>query len=221
MLCSHVKKFIYFKTKKTAGTSVEIYFEKYCVPEGQFVESHDTVQKISEAGIVGSRMGGCRKDDVFFNHMPGDAIKSTLGDAIFNGYRKFCVFRNPFTKVVSQFWWDMKKAIDELEFSVVRSVFNDYLNANKDRLCDRHIYTIKGQPVFDLYLRYESLASDLEATCRALDIEYEPSRLGHYKSDIRNLKTPYPEYYTPANRAIVERQFAWEIEYFGYEFEAA
>ena len=32
MLVSHSKKFIFLKTMKTAGASVEIYLERYCVP---------------------------------------------------------------------------------------------------------------------------------------------------------------------------------------------
>jgi hypothetical protein len=31
MLVSHLKKFIFTKTKKTAGTSVESVFEPYCM----------------------------------------------------------------------------------------------------------------------------------------------------------------------------------------------
>ena len=33
MLVSHQKKFIFTKTKKTEGTSVESFFEPYCVLE--------------------------------------------------------------------------------------------------------------------------------------------------------------------------------------------
>ena len=40
MLISHRKQFIYTKTAKTAGTSVESYFEKYCMPEGKWQFSH-------------------------------------------------------------------------------------------------------------------------------------------------------------------------------------
>lgn len=35
MLISHRKRFIFTKTAKTAGTSVESYFEQYCMPEGE------------------------------------------------------------------------------------------------------------------------------------------------------------------------------------------
>jgi len=40
MLVSHRKKFIYTKTAKTAGTSVESYFEPFCLPEGDWKLEH-------------------------------------------------------------------------------------------------------------------------------------------------------------------------------------
>ena len=34
VLVSHAAEFIYMKTRKTAGTTVEMYFERFCVPPG-------------------------------------------------------------------------------------------------------------------------------------------------------------------------------------------
>lgn len=63
MLCSHSKHFLYFKTKKTAGTSVEIYFEPYCLPPGSWRPEHARAETVSGFGIIGSRMGGRRTAD--------------------------------------------------------------------------------------------------------------------------------------------------------------
>ena len=57
MLISHRKRFIYTKTVKTAGTSVESYFEPYCMREGEWSFSHSRAEYVSEAGIVGIRTG--------------------------------------------------------------------------------------------------------------------------------------------------------------------
>ena len=55
MLVSHRYKFIFTKTVKTAGTSIESYFEKYCMPEGEWKESHNREEYVSETGIIGYR----------------------------------------------------------------------------------------------------------------------------------------------------------------------
>jgi hypothetical protein len=48
MLISHRKRFIFFKTSKTAGTSVESFFEKFCYAEGEWKFSHAREETISE-----------------------------------------------------------------------------------------------------------------------------------------------------------------------------
>ena len=76
MLVSHRKKFIYTKTTKTAGTSIESYFEKYCLPENEWIESHDREFYIGETGIIGCRGNKCKEDDIFISHDPAIKIKN-------------------------------------------------------------------------------------------------------------------------------------------------
>ena len=43
-LISNKKKFIYIKNKKVAGTSIESYFEKYCIPyDKDYKQSHKRI----------------------------------------------------------------------------------------------------------------------------------------------------------------------------------
>ena len=53
MLISHRHRFIYTKTIKTAGTSVEIYFEEACIPPGSDIErGHGIPETVTEAGVI-------------------------------------------------------------------------------------------------------------------------------------------------------------------------
>ena len=61
MLISHRHRFIYTKTIKTAVTSVEAYFEPYCMAEGAWQESHSRAEHVSPEGIVRFR-GLCRRE---------------------------------------------------------------------------------------------------------------------------------------------------------------
>src|SRR5689334_12041430 len=110
MLISHRKRFIYTKTVKTAGTSVESYFEPYCMREGEWTFSHAREESVSEAGIVGIRSGEPLEIQgvIWWNHMPAKTIRALIGDAVWNDYFKFCIVRNPFDAVVSayRFFWE-------------------------------------------------------------------------------------------------------------------
>lgn len=132
MLVSHRRRFIYFKTRKTASTSTEIFFEPYCVADPSHVPQHSTRQLISDAGIVGSRRDGVVAGDFFFNHMPAGLVRERIGVWNFDDYLKICNVRNPYDKMVSRFWWILSgrgKGADytSLSFGDIRSQFNDYI----------------------------------------------------------------------------------------------
>jgi len=54
VLVSHRLRFIYTKTAKTGGTSVESYVDD-CMPEGEWSASHARDAHESPEGIVGRR----------------------------------------------------------------------------------------------------------------------------------------------------------------------
>ena len=109
MLLSHRHQFIYTKTVKTAGTSVEIYLENACVPTSSTTaRGHYTEQSVTSAGVVGYR-GSDSAGSVWYNHMPAKEIRELVGVSVWNWYFKFCVVRNPFDKMVSLWWFIRSK----------------------------------------------------------------------------------------------------------------
>jgi hypothetical protein len=104
MLISHKKQFIYTKTIKTAGTSVESYFEKFCMPEGDWEFARTREEYVGKEGIIGYR-GIEARGKKWRNHMSAIEIRNNIGKAIWDSYFKFCVIRNPFDKLVSRFFF--------------------------------------------------------------------------------------------------------------------
>jgi hypothetical protein len=131
MLVSHGYRFIYTKTRKTAGTSVESYFEPFCMRDGECSQRHFREEYVSPAGIIGyrstwserrtrarhrglvdprDRTGLSRIQTVeagaacWWNHMPAWLIREQLGDETWKGYFKFCVIRHPFEKAISAYY---------------------------------------------------------------------------------------------------------------------
>ena len=78
MIISHTNKFIFIKSEKTAGSSVELAISK-----------------------------SLKKNDIWLDgsHMPPPEILKNYGDTIFNEYFKFSIVRNPFDKMVSHYFW--------------------------------------------------------------------------------------------------------------------
>jgi hypothetical protein len=226
MLCSHSKRFLYFKTKKTAGTSVEIYFEPHCLKPGSWRPEHARTETVSAHGIIGSRMGGRSGTDIWFNHMPAVLVREHIGHDIFNAYYKFCVIRNPYDKMVSRFWWNLRHSEDERRallaapFAAVTARFRKFLLLGTQRFADdRDVYSIGGEAVMDRFIRYECLHEDLQAVCTHLGLPYAPERLGTYKSGFNTRPEHFSEYYDPPSRKRIEAEFDWEIERFDYRLK--
>lgn len=103
MLISNTHKFIFLKTVKTAGTTVEIFFERFCVPPGT-LSTHRREESVSRYGIVGARPR--LESSKWWSHMTAHELKNCIGNDTWNSYFKFSCIRNPFDASVSKFWFD-------------------------------------------------------------------------------------------------------------------
>lgn len=237
MLISHRKQFIYTKTYKTAGTSVEAYFEPYCMSEGEWEEKHTRDTYESATGVIGYR--GRPKDTAqlkWWNHMSAKRIKEQLNDEEkWQNYFKFCVVRNPFDKVISAFHFQNKDLPDQSRWYYYRrrllrryyawrygghppqmkNQFKEWLKAGRMHL-DSDKYFIDGELCVDYFIRYEDLAGGVKAVCEKLAIPFDANRIPHYKGSGRSDAQKYV-LYDEESIALVAEMFAFEIEHFNYE----
>lgn len=219
MLCSHIKKFIFLKTMKTAGTSAEIFFERHCVPPHIYEESHCTSEIVSDHGVIGYR-GGEAGQSTYYNHMPAVMVRDRLGAEIWESYFKFCTIRNPYDKVVSMFWMqisdDERIFLADAPFAEVRRHFSEFIRKGDRLPLDQQVFMIDGEVVVDFFIRFEHFIDDIKAVCHRLDIETPLDRLGTYKTEYRVRSEPFQAYYDEYLDMIVRRYFSWEIRNFQY-----
>lgn len=234
MLLSHGKRFIYTKTVKTAGTSVESYFEPFCMRPGEWQFSHGRQESVSDAGIIGVRTGSPLdiQGAVFWNHMPAKTIRALLGDEIWNGYFKFCAVRNPFDKMVSafRFFSDSRKEkptrlrvyLSNLRSALAPSSRSNQLRADFENWLhtipmplDRNKYVIDGTFCMDAVIKFEELNDGLAQVCGRLGIDFQPKAVPTLKMSERS-PVPLEAYYTPTSLKLVEDAYAYELEKFGY-----
>jgi hypothetical protein len=215
MLVSHRKKFIFTKTVKTAGTSVESYFEKYCMPDGEWCQSHAREEYVSDTGIIGYR-GGNPKGKTWFNHMSAKRISELLGQELWDGYFKFTVVRNPFDKLISGFYFNfhrgvIKNAGENSEIELFRAwVRNGGVPVDRDK------YIFNNEECVDYFIRYEKLKEGIAHVCAQLSIPFIPSAIPEFKKGVRNHECGINDFYDKNTIQIVLKRYSWEVERFGY-----
>ena len=113
MIVSHKYKFIFIKTKKTAGTSLEILLSKFC-------GDSDIITPISEEDEAIREQRGYKTAQNYkvelesgetvelYSHASAELIKKAVGEEIWASYYKFCFERNPWEKIISFYYWEHK-----------------------------------------------------------------------------------------------------------------
>lgn len=218
MLVSHRKRFIYTKTLKAAGTSVESYFEPYCMAEGEWALSHHRDEYQSPHGIIGYRGQNPPIPCNWWNHMSAHAIRERLGEEIWSSYFKFCVIRNPYEKVVSHFCFLRSKGrivVDETDPDPIQ--LEKWLKSSELPM-DRDTFLIDGRVCMDFIARYEHLTEDLSQICARLKLPWDPSRLPQWKAGFRPKGASIDTMFNQTSLEIVRKAYATEFELFGYTF---
>ena len=233
MIVSHHNQFIFIKTRKTAGTSIEIALSKFCGSEDIITSLSTSEEKVKEdLGLPGRQntliplrfyrrwdlwnllKGGGRAHH--FNHTSAKLVKKRIGAERFERYQKFCVVRNPWDRAVSQFFFEkfgegMLGLPEDLEFS-------DYLKVLPDsKLTDSWLYTIDGNLVVDRTIRFENLAEEWPDLLLSFGFDYVD--LPRAKSKTRRTKLHYSLFYDDASIRRVNEICKWEITKFGYVFD--
>jgi len=238
MLVSHRKKFIFTKTLKTAGTSVESYFEQYCMPEGAWEETHAREAYVSETGIIGFR-GRRAADKTWTNHMPARKIRDQVGQEVWDRYYKFTTVRNPYDKLISYFTARLAKKesyarskkfkasasrilglgnpIHRMKGDSHIELFQSWLKLGGE-VIDSDKYKIEDQVCVDFFIRFEHLHEDIRHVCRQLQIPYDSARLPEFKKGGRK-RTALRDYYDEECVEIVKSKYAWELKAFNYSLD--
>ncbi len=202
MIISHKYKFIFIKTLKTAGTSLEVFLSQCCGPQ-------DICTPISPH--VPPHVA--RNHEGYFNHISANAIASQVGDEIWKNYFKFCVERNPWDKTLSYYHMMNYRSGGTLPF--------DRFMKEDDFPLNYPLYTAPHDPnqvLVDRVLRYERLTEDLDGVFKELGIPFSGSLGANAKSEYRTDRRPYQQVYSQNEAKTVESRFAQEIALHGYQY---
>ena len=210
MIISHQHRFIFLKTRKTAGTSLEIALSQYCGPNDLITRiSSDDEELRRERGFRGPQnyLVGER---LVTNHHGAATALAIVGIEKWGSYFKFSIERNPFDRAISSYWWRTRKMSP-------RPSIHDYLPTIPDLLQSNwHIYSMGDTIAADHVMRFERLEDEVNALQARLGVG--PLSMFKAKSGHRTDRRPYREVLSAGDRALIERHCSREIATFRYQW---
>lgn len=221
MIINHEKKIIFIKTKKTAGTSLEIALSKYCGANCVIAPIAPVDEKKREA--LGYRTAqnfsdtywpseNARSVGRFTAHTRATVIKQIIPKMIWEVYKKITVVRNPFDVAISRYFWEGGPDMGMNFLNYLKS-FPGHLQENLRIATDRERIDL------DCYIRYENFRHDLISN--DLGYLWETFNGINAKADRRPSKgASVLEMYRqfPEAKEIVAKYCDRELNFFGYEF---
>ena len=235
LIVCHEHKFIFLKTRKTAGTSIEISLSRLTGPGDVVTKLSPRDEKIRlEMGIqprgyrgrfnpmpeilFGSyreRIQAIRefvKGKKFRNHSSSIKIRNRVARGVWDSYFKFCFERNPWDKTISHFYWNRAKPRKG------DLTFEKYLKTGAFPV-DSHRWCRHNRLQVDFVGRFENLKEDLTTALARVGIDFD-GWLPRAKGGKRDPKSrPYQRFLSDEAREKITRVFALEIELLGYRFE--
>jgi len=232
MIVSHKHRFIFIKTRKTAGTSIEVALSQIAgddaivtpidPPEPQhaprnYRNHHAAWSELLRWALANPRgrtrsllrivrgAGFERRYD-YYNHMPAWLIRAQVGHDTWDAYFKFCFERNPWDKALSLYSWLARDSPNAPSFE-------EWLFTDPNLLSDWSLYSFDRRCAVDAVGQYERLDTDLRSFLERVGVPTEGLVLPRAKGGI-----PHGEYlYSPRAVERVRRVFCHEVEMFGYD----
>lgn len=229
MIISHKYKFIFIKTRKTAGTSIEIYLSNVC-------DENDTITPITPPKqahkprnyegffnpvpeILNFNFGRKVKTikqfikrKKFYNHIPAKIIRYRVPYRIWSNYYKFCFDRNPWDKTVSHYFYKKNYHHKNKKLS-----WEEYFK-NGDFCLNYPLYTDKKENIIvDKIAKFENLNSELISIFDKLNIPFNGNLNIKSKTKYRKIKN-YKNIFADKQREIINKVFKYEIKLFNYKY---
>lgn len=201
MIISHEHKFIFIKTRKTAGSSIEkIFVENYLnlsldVCTGSDYDNTTRINNLTNNGHVGYQW-----------------IKENYPNE-WKSYFKFAFARNPWDMLVSYYFWRKNGKPHKM----AKGSFDDFLKSKSlDNWNDwKKMYTDDNSNiVLDKLCMYENIHQEL----LDLPVPYNGEILSTFVKNNTREQNGYRQFYSDETVNLVYDEFKDLINYFNYKF---
>jgi hypothetical protein len=212
MIASFSHDFVFVKTRKVGGTSLEIVLSSWC--EGRDICTPIPAEdEAIRAGFGGKARNFRAAGGVsFYNHMPARDIREAL-PGLWSRAFKFSVDRHPYEKVVSRAWWNIGRRGGSPDAELAAEI--DTAIETKSYL-NFPLYCEAGRVIVDEVWRYEEMWERLAALGQRLGKaipDVPPRAKGGHRRDRR----PAREVLSEGQRARIAEDARVEFELLRYE----
>lgn len=239
MIISHSRKFIFIKTLKTGGTSLEQVLWRHCGPGDVLTPMvpPDEQKRALAAGLVPQNYTRPIRDlparqklravlrgkrsPLYFEHSPAWEVRRHVAPEIWNSYYKFCVVRHPFDRAVSRYYytvnWELKRRRPEVWD---RGDIGQFIRYNPHFINENWgLYTAKDKVILDKVVKYEDLETGLAEVSARIGLRdnlYDEMRNVRTKTGDRPKGARAEEVLDAEQRALVAALCVKEMKAFGY-----
>jgi hypothetical protein len=217
MIISHAHKFVFVKTNKTAGSSIEVALSKY-LKDGDVVSSLFPEEEKKRSQLIdGKALQFVGKE--LASHSSLSKILAIHPEAA--SYFKFGFIRNPFSRMLSSFRWrkarflervlHSNREVDEIQ-SLVFNKFRSFVLNDQGRLNERgrDLLFDAGASV-DRVFALENLSKSLQELSAILAIpDLANAEIPRFKTSTIEIPGNY-ELWSIDLQLFVLRRFAWEF----------
>lgn len=239
MIISHKYKYIFLKTNKTAGTSIEIALSKFCGPDDiittispedeitrtklgypgpqHFLQPipRNTIKDILRSNFKGETLPSKKeRKNRFYNHISAKLVKARIGNKVWNSYYKFCFERSPWDRVISQYFYRYRNQTESLP------TVSEFVNSAAPLLLKERgyeLYTIDREIAVDKVCKFEKLPEEIEVVRKQIGIP-EKLELPRAKAGFRKDNRSYHEILGNDDKEKIANLFKEEIQLFGYSW---
>lgn len=209
MIISFSRRFVFIKTRKTAGSSVQHYLSTFCDPKQDIVTGMSEFEGYNWRGTALER-----PDKTAWGHAPLNIVPALDPANKTPHFFKFTIERNPWDKTVSN--WQYFRHRDNAPYTI-----HEFLTDPTKIPVDWDKYAYGKDVAVHQVAKYETLEDDLEKFCRRVGIKFDAhdfSKFQH-KAGTRDDGGDYKQHYDETTKNLVENAFRREIKAFGYTFE--
>lgn len=182
-IVSYAHGIIFLKTRKTAGSSVELWLSSIAGPSDVITPMDPGDERMRSS--LGGRVQNCsiprkryRPADfarelrsggrAFESHMPAHEVRQYVGERAWRSFLKITIERDPYERAVSMYRFKTRDVAEPPSLVEFLRRFPAY------KLANAPIYTIRGEVVADVVLDYANLSEDVASLQRHLGVPASP-----------------------------------------------
>jgi hypothetical protein len=210
VILSREYNFLFIKTAKTAGTSIEVELARIVEPQAVVTPVYPREEGHFPRNYSVCEYGCCGEN--FTPHISAAKVKGIVGRRAFRSMFKFCVEREPVDKCVSA--WSMWRNSPNHVSGLGKLSWPEYVETGKFPMCAGRWRTPSQGVIVDKILRFENLETELKTVAGHIGLDNWCGLKARAKAGFREVPA-----ISAQQREKIYNSFALSNQHTGYKIE--